>query len=52
MKTAIIGMLLSPFLLVAQQNSGAWTNIRPTPAAVAAIAVGIRIAAAEPSSWA
>ena len=39
MKTAIIGMLLSPFLLMAQQNGGAWTNIGPRPAAVEAIAV-------------
>ena len=34
MKTTIIGMLLSPFLLIGQQNSGAWTNIGPSPAAV------------------
>src|ERR1700692_675908 len=32
-------MLLSPFLLTAQQTSGAWTNIGPSPAAVEAIAV-------------
>src|ERR1051325_3749893 len=38
MKTPFIGMLLSPFLLMAQQNSGAWTNIGPSPAAVSAIA--------------
>ena len=42
MKTTIIGMLLSPFLLMAQQNSGAWTNIGPSPAAVQAIAVDPR----------
>jgi hypothetical protein len=35
-------MLLSPFLLMAQQNSGAWTNIGPSPAAVQAIAVDPR----------
>jgi len=29
MKRAIIGLLLSPFLLMAQQNDGAWTNIGP-----------------------
>ena len=39
MKTTIISMLLSPLLLMAQQNSGAWTNIGPSPAAVRAIAV-------------
>src|SRR5262249_45693573 len=39
MKTIIMGMLLSPFLLMAQQNGGAWTNIGPSPAAVKAIAV-------------
>ena len=38
MKTTIICMLFSP-LLIAQQNSGAWTNIGPSPAAVEAIAV-------------
>ena len=27
MKTTIIGMLLSPFLLIARQSGGAWTNI-------------------------
>ena len=32
-------VLLSPFLLIAQQNKGAWTNIGPSPAAVEAIAV-------------
>jgi photosystem II stability/assembly factor-like uncharacterized protein len=32
-------MLLSPFLLIAQRNGGAWTNIGPSPAAVEAIAV-------------
>ena len=42
MKTTIIGMLLSPLLLMAQQNSGAWTNIGPSPAAVQAIAVDPR----------
>src|SRR6476660_3227917 len=42
MKTAIIGMLFSPLLLMAQQNSGAWTNIGPSPAAVEAIAVDPR----------
>jgi len=35
-------MLLSPFLLMAQQNSGAWTNVGPSPAAVQAIAVDPR----------
>ena len=39
MKTTVIGMLLSPFLLMAQQNGTAWTNIGPSPAAVSAIAV-------------
>src|SRR5262249_53883146 len=39
MKTIIMGMLLSPFLLMAQQNAGAWTNIGPRPAFVKAIAV-------------
>src|SRR5215471_17000970 len=39
MKTIIMGMLLSPFLLMAQHNAGAWTNIGPSPAAVKAIAV-------------
>ncbi len=42
MKATIIGILLSPFLLMAQQNSGAWTNIGPSPAAVSAIAVDPR----------
>ncbi len=36
MKTTIIGMLLSPLLLMAQQNSGAWTQIGPSPAGVIA----------------
>ena len=39
MKTTIIGLLLSPFLLMGQQNNGTWTNIGPSPAAVSAIAV-------------
>lgn len=39
MKTTVICMLLSPFLLTAQQNNGAWTNIGPSPAAVEAILV-------------
>jgi uncharacterized protein (TIGR03437 family) len=39
MKTATIGILLSPLLVMAQQNGGAWTNIGPGPAAVEAIAV-------------
>jgi hypothetical protein len=26
-KTTLIGMLLSPFLLTAQQNGGAWTGL-------------------------
>ncbi len=39
MRAVIIGVLLSPFLLIAQQTSAAWTNIGPTPAAVEAIAV-------------
>src|SRR5438105_4459616 len=39
MKTTILGMLLSPVLLMAQQNGAAWTNIGPSPAAVEAIAV-------------
>ncbi len=38
----LIGMLLSPFLLMAQQNGGAWTNIGPSPAAVKAFAVDPR----------
>ena len=36
MKTTIISMLLSPLLLMAQQKSGAWTNIGPSPAGVIA----------------
>ena len=39
MKTTVICILLSPCLLIAQQNSGAWTNIGPSPAAIEAIAV-------------
>ena len=39
MKTNIVGILLSPLLLMAQQDSVAWTNIGPSPAAVEAIAV-------------
>ncbi|MCU1236453.1 MAG: hypothetical protein JWP63_4420, partial [Candidatus Solibacter sp.] len=42
MKTNIIGILLSPFLVMAQQNGGAWSNIGPSPAAVQAIAVDPR----------
>ena len=42
MKTHIIGMLLSPFLLMGQENSAAWTNIGPSPAAVQAFAVDPR----------
>ena len=42
MKTTIIGMLLSPFLLMGQQTNAAWTNIGPSPAAVQAIAVDPR----------
>jgi uncharacterized protein (TIGR03437 family) len=38
-KFAIIGMLASPLILIAQ-NGGAWTNIGPSPAAVEAFAVG------------
>ncbi len=38
----LFGMLLSPFLLIAQQSGGAWTNIGPSPAAVEAIAVDPR----------
>jgi uncharacterized protein (TIGR03437 family) len=38
-KSAIIGVLVSPLLLLAQQNGTAWTNIGPSPAAVEAIAV-------------
>jgi photosystem II stability/assembly factor-like uncharacterized protein len=38
MKSAIIG-ILSPLLLMAQQNGVAWNNIGPSPAAVEAIAV-------------
>lgn len=34
MQTVIIGVLLSPFFMMAQQNSSAWTNIGPSPAAV------------------
>jgi photosystem II stability/assembly factor-like uncharacterized protein len=40
--TIITGMLLSPFLLMSQQNSGAWSNIGPSPAAVQAIAIDPR----------
>ncbi len=36
MKTALIVMLFSPLLLMAQQISGAWTNIGPSPAGVIA----------------
>src|SRR6516225_6127463 len=39
MKEALIGMLLLPGTLVAQQSGAAWTNIGPSPAAVQAIAV-------------
>ena len=39
MKTAIVGVLLSPFILIAQQNGSAWRNIGPTPAAVETIVV-------------
>jgi uncharacterized protein (TIGR03437 family) len=35
-------MLVSPFLLIAQQSGGAWTNIGPSPAAVWAFAVDPR----------
>ena len=35
-------LLLSPLVLFAQQNGGAWTNIGPSPAAVKAIAVDPR----------
>ena len=42
MKLATIGMLVSPLLLMAQQNGGAWTNIGPSPAAVEAIAVDLQ----------
>jgi uncharacterized protein (TIGR03437 family) len=38
-KSAIIGIFVSPLLLMAQQNGVAWTNIGPSPAAVEAIAV-------------
>jgi len=38
-KSAIIGMLASPLILIAQ-NGGAWTNIGPTPAAVESFAIG------------
>jgi uncharacterized protein (TIGR03437 family) len=38
-KSAIIGALVAPLLLMGQQNGGAWTNIGPSPAAVEAIAV-------------
>ena len=39
MKEALIGMLLLPMTLLAQQSGPAWTNIGPSPAAVQAIAV-------------
>lgn len=39
MKVAFIGVLFSPFLLLAQQNSAAWINIGPSPAAVQAFAL-------------
>ena len=39
MKEALIGMLLLPMTLLAQQSGAAWTNIGPSPAAVQAIAV-------------
>ncbi len=42
MKTTIIGMLLLPLVLLAQQNGEAWINIGPSPAAVSAIAVDPR----------
>ncbi len=34
MKTIIIGTLLSPLLLMAQQDSGVWTHIGPSPAGI------------------
>lgn len=42
MNTIVTCMLLSPFLLIAQQNGAAWTNIGPSPAAVKAFAVDPR----------
>ena len=39
MKSAIISMLVSPLLLMAQPNGDAWTNIGPSPAAVEAVAL-------------
>ncbi len=39
MKSAIIGILVSPLLVIAQQNGVAWTNVGPSPAAVEAFAV-------------
>ena len=39
MKPTVLCMLISPFVLFAQQNSGAWTHIGPSPAAVEAIVV-------------
>jgi hypothetical protein len=42
MKTTIIGMLLSPLLLIAQQSGGAWTHIGPSPPAVDAFVVDPR----------
>ena len=39
MRTTVICLLLSPVVLMAQQNGGAWTNIGPSPAAVEVIAV-------------
>jgi uncharacterized protein (TIGR03437 family) len=38
-KSAIISMLVSPLLLMAQPNGDAWTNIGPSPAAVEAVAL-------------
>jgi hypothetical protein len=55
-KEALIGMLLLPMTLLAQQSGPAWTNIGPSPAAVQAIAVDpsgtgtIFMAALQPAS--
>ena len=42
MKTAIVGVFLSPFILIAQQNGSVWRNIGPTPAAIESIVMDPR----------
>jgi len=41
-KSAIIGILASRLLVIAQQNGVAWTNVGPSPAAVEAFAVDLQ----------